>query len=171
VNNLEKLKGVRPVEIRDLVPRVNYDFTSNLQESQMKTIESLNKNVEERERNEKEKRESLKRIADNSEDTVKSLKEINELLRQNNRLLEKENERLSESLIGMESTLKNLFEYEKDSGEEQNELLRQATALAVQIDMSINENGKFDWKSLFANTNSTGIFMAIQVYLHSKGLI
>lgn len=60
---------------------------------------------------------------------------------------------------------------ENENGADQKELLRQAVALAVQIDMSITENGKFDWKNAFANTTTTGLFMGLQVYLHNKGLL
>ena len=127
--------------------------------------------MEERERNEQEKRDSLKRIADNSEDTVNALKETNELLRQNNELLKRENESLSQRLEQVNKILENLFELEEENGEEQKELIQQALALAIQIDMSISENGKFDWKSAFANTTTTGLFMGLQVYLHSKGLL
>lgn len=49
--------------------------------------------------------------------------------------------------------------------------MRQAVELAIQIDMSIAENGKFDWKGILANTTTTGLFMGLQVYPHSKGLL
>ena len=48
---------------------------------------------------------------------------------------------------------------------------REAEALAIQIDMSITENGKFDWKNALTNTTTTGLFMGLQVYLHNKGLL
>ena len=98
---------------------------------------------------------------------MNSLRETNELLRENNELLKSENQRLKESI----EVINNLFALEKDNSEEQIELLRQATAIAVQIDMSINENGKFNWKELLANTSSATVFTAIQVFLHSKGLL
>ncbi len=71
----------------------------------------------------------------------------------------------------MSQLLGNLFDLESEQGEEQREQMRQALALAVQIDMSITENGKFDWKDALANTTTTGLFMALQVYLHNKGLL
>lgn len=125
----------------------------------------------ERERNEREQRENIRRIADNSEDTVNALKETNELLKQNNELLKRENENLSLRLDEINKILTDLFGVEKENGDDQKELLRQAVALAVQIDMSIIENGKFDWKDALANTTTTGLFMGLQVYLHSKGLL
>lgn len=151
----------------DMCQAINRQF----EERQRETFRAVETAREERERNEREKRESLKRIADNSEDTVNSLKETNELLRQNNELLKLENENLSQRLDDISRILSKLFELEEENGDAQKDLLQQAVALAVQIDMSITENGKFDWKSALANTTTTGLFMGLQVYLHSKGLL
>lgn len=149
-------------------PKIDFDAINRQQQAALDSIQAAN---EERAAHEKEKREALKRIADNSEDTVNSLKETNELLRENNRLLRNENERLSESLTGIQNILSRLFDLEQETGDDQTELLRQATALAVQIDMSINENGKFNWKDFIGNTTSSGLILALQVYLHSKGIL
>lgn len=161
------------------MPQLNLTPTINACQSIQAEMEANLRNASnalaatqrERERNEREQRENIRRIADNSEDTVNALKETNELLRQNNELLKHENENLSLRLDEINKILADLFEVEKENGEDQKELLRQAVALAVQIDMSIAENGKFDWKGTLANTTTTGLFMGLQVYLHSKGLL
>lgn len=167
-----KFKDLRPVSIEDLVPKRDYsNINKQIEESQRESFKAMQEVVEDRERNEREKRESLKRIADNSEDTVSALKDTNELLKQNNELLKRENKSLSQKLDEVNRILGNLFELEEENGDDQKELLRQAVSLAVQIDMSITENGKFDWKGALANTTTTGLFMALQVYLHIKGLL
>ena len=161
------------------MPQLNLTPTLNACQSIQAEMEANLRNASnalaatqrERERNEREQRENIRRIADNSEDTVNALKETNELLRQNNELLKRENESLSGKLDEINKILGNLFDLEEENGEEQKELLQQALALAVQIDMSITQNGKFDWKGTLANTTTTGLFMGLQVYLHSKGLL
>lgn len=167
---IDDIKNLRPVTVDELIPKSLFDYNlvnQHMKKTQEETLAAIDAAREEREQNEKEKRDALKRIADNSEDTVNSLKETNELLRENNELLKSENQRLKDYL----ELINNLFAMEKENSEEQIELLRQATAIAVQIDMSINENGKFNWKELLANTSSATVFTAIQVFLHSKGLL
>lgn len=151
----------------DMAQDISWEF----EENQRNAIRALEMTRQEQERKEQEKRDNLKRIADNSDDTVSSLKEINDLLRQNNELLQKENDILNEKLLGIHQVLKNLFELEKENGENQEELMKQALSLAVQIDMSIADNGKFDWKGALSNISTSGLFMGLQVYLHQHGLI
>lgn len=158
----------------NIKPQLSADFSAIIRNSarqNMEVFSAMEEAREERLAQEKEKREALIRIADNSENTVSSLKETNDLLRENNDLLRKENSYLSSTLDEMNNVLKSLFEFEKEIGNDNNDLLRQATALAVQIDMSINENGKLNWKELLANYTSSAIFMGIQVFLHNKGLL
>lgn len=170
--DFSQFKNVRLTTIDDIIPKIDYAYINKqMEESHMESFKAMQETVEERERNEQEKRESLKRIANNSEDTVNALKETNELLKQNNELLKRENEWLSQKLDKVGSILGDLFEFEEGKVDEQTELMRQAVALAVQIDMSITENGKFDWKGTLANTTTTGLFMGLQVYLHNKGLL
>lgn len=83
----------------------------------------------------------------------------------------RENESLSQKLDEVNRVLGNLFELEAENGNDQKELLRQAVTLAIQIDMSITENVKFDWKGALVNTTTTGLFMALQVHLYNKGLL
>lgn len=170
--DFSQFKNVRLTTIDDIIPKIDYAYINKqMEESHRESFKAIQETVEERERNEQEKRESLKRIANNSEDTVNALKETNELLKQNNELLKRENEWLSQKLDKVGSILGDLFEFEEGKVDEQTELMRQAVALAVQIDMSIAENGKFDWKGTLANTTTTGLFMGLQVYLHNKGLL
>lgn len=170
--DFSQFKKVRPVSVDEIIPKLDYSYISKqFEESQKESFKAMQDAVEERERNEQEKRESLRRIADNSQDTVNALKETNELLKQNNELLKRENESLSQRLDEMSKILGGLFELEEENSDEQKELLRQAVALAIQIDMSITENGKFDWKNALTNTTTTGLFMGLQVYLHNKGLL
>lgn len=172
MDGFSQFKNLRPVSVDDIVPKIDYShIRRQIEESQRESFKVMQEAAEEREYNEREKRESLKRIADNSEDTVNALKETNELLKQNNELLKRENESLSQKLDEVNGILENLFELDAENGDDQKELLRQAVTLAVQIDMSIAENGKFDWKSALTNTTTTGLFMALQVYLHNKGLL
>lgn len=172
MSDLSKISGIDIPQL-NLTPTINMcqSISREIEENQRNAMRAIEATQREKERNEREKRENLKRIADNSEDTVKALKETNELLRQNNELLKRENENLSQRLAEMNKILGNLFELEEENGDDQKELLRQAVALAVQIDMSITENGKFDWKGALANTTTTGLFMGLQVYLHNKGLL
>lgn len=170
--DFSQFKNVRLTTIDDIIPKIDYAYINKqMEESHRESFKAIQETVEERERNEQEKRESLKRIANNSEDTVNALKETNELLKQNNELLKRENEWLSQKLDNMGSILGDLFEFEEGKADEQTELMRQAVALAIQIDMSITENGKFDWKGTLANTTTTGLFMGLQVYIHNKGLL
>ncbi len=172
MNDFSKINGIK-------VPQLNFTPTINMCQSIQDDIENNHKNTirileevqREKERNEKEKRENLKRIADNSEDTVNALKETNELLIQNNELLKKENETLSHRLNDIQLILLNLFSVEVDNGKDQNELMKQAVELASKIDMSITANGKFDWKGVAADSTITAVFMALQVYLQSKGIM
>lgn len=172
MSDLSKINGIDFPKM-NLSPTINMcqSIQRDMEESQRNAMRAIESTRRERERNEQEKRENLKRIADNSEDTVNALKETNELLKQNNELLQRENENLSKKLDEVSKILGNLFELEEENGDEQKELMRQAVALAVQIDMSIADNGKFDWKDALANTTTTGLFMALQVYLHTKGLL
>lgn len=170
--DFSQFKNVRPVSVDEIIPKFDYSYINKqFEESQKESFKEMQKTVEERERNEQEKRENLRRIADNSQDTVNALKETNELLKQNNDLLKRENESLSQRLDEVSKILAGLFELEEENGDEQKELLRQAVALAIQIDMSITENGKFDWKNALTSTTTTGLFMGLQVYLHNKGLL
>lgn len=172
MNIFSQFKSLRPVSVDDLVPKIDYNrMREQVEESHRESFIAMQEAAEERELNEREKCENIKRIADNSEDTAHALKETNELLKQNNELLKRENESLSQKLDEVNRVLGNLFDLEAENGDDQKELLRQAVALAVQIDMSIAENGKFDWKGTLANTTTTGLFMALQMYLHNKGLI
>lgn len=172
MSDLSKISGIDIPQL-NLTPTINMcqSISREIEENQRNAMRAIEATQREKERNEREKRENLKCIADNSEDTVKALKETNELLRQNNELVKRENENLSQRLTEMNKILGNLFELEEENGDDQKELLRQAVALAVQIDMSITENGKFDWKGALVNTTTTGLFMGLQVYLHNKGLL
>jgi len=171
MSDLSKLNGLNIPQL-DLTSSINMCQATfrELEDSQRNTMRAIEATQRERERNEKEKRENLKRIADNSEDTVNALKETNELLRQNNELLKRENENLSHQLSDIQLILLNLFSVEVDNGKDQAELMKQAIDLASKIDMSITATGKFDWKGVAADTTITGAFMALQVYLRSKGI-
>jgi len=170
--DLLQFNNLQLVTVDDIMPKIDYaSIYRQMEETHRESFKAMEEVVEERERNEQEKRENLKRIADNSEDTVNALKKTNELLKQNNELLKRENENLSNKLDDVSKILGKLFGLEEENGEEQKELMRQAVALAVQIDMSIADNGKFDWKEVLANTTASGLFMALQVYLHNKGLL
>lgn len=167
-----QFNNLRPASVEDMFPKMDYTHIyRQMEESQRESFKAMQEVVEEREANEREKRESLKRIADNSEDTVNALKETNELLKQNNELLKRENENLSQKLDGINRVLGNLFEIETENRDDQKEFYKQALALAIQIDVSITENGKFDWKDALANTTTSGLLMALQVYFHNKGLL
>lgn len=160
------------------MPQLNLTPTINACQSIQAEMEANLRNASnalaasqrERERNEQEKRDSLRRIADNSEDTVNTLKKTNALLEENNELLKRENENLSQRLNDIQLILLNLFSVEVDNGKDQQELMKQAIELASKIDMSIAATGKFDWKGVAADTTITGLFMALQVYLRSKGI-
>lgn len=170
--DFSELKKLRLSVLKDFIPKTDYSFINKqFNNWQDETMQSINEAVEERERNEQEKRDSLRRIADNSEDTVNALKETNELLRQNNELLKRENENLSHRLNDIQLILLNLFSVEVDKGKDQQELMKQAIELAAKIDMSITATGKFDWKGEAADATITGLFMALQVYLQSKGIM
>ncbi len=170
--DLSQFENLRRVSIEEVFPSFNYAQINRIvEESQRPGIEAMQEVVEERKRNEQEKRDSLRRIAENSEDTVKSLKEINELLSENNALLKRENEKLLNQLNDVKVLIGNLFDMEDIKGEEHKILMQQAIELASKIDASIIANGKFDWKTVFADTSITGMFMALQIYFHNKGLM
>jgi cysteinyl-tRNA synthetase len=171
--NFTDLTGLNLRPLDDYKPKMTIDYSA-LANSAKQTEElyaSIEEAREEHFLQEKQKREALKQIAANSEHTVNSLKETNDLLRENNELLKKENAQLTGALNEIKQVLKCLFDVEKENGDDHTELLRQATALAVQIDMSINETGKLNWKELIANNTSNALLMGIQVFLHNKGLL
>lgn len=142
-----------------------------IEENQKKALRAVEVARRERERVEQERDANLKRMADNSDETVNSLKEMNELLKNSNELLKRENENLIQKLSDMNLILINLFSVEVENGKEQNALMKQAVELATQIEMATLNNGKFDWKEMLANTTASTLFMALQVLLHSKGLL
>ena len=119
----------------------------------------------------KQKRESLRIIAENSEETVASLKETNAILKENNQLLREKNDMLSEKLQGITDIIESLAEFSKEASEDQEELMKQALSLAVQLNVTAEENGKFNWKETFANTSISAAMVGLQVFLHQHGLI
>ena len=135
MSDLSKLNGIDMLKF-DLKSTVDIcqSIQSDMEENRRNRLRTIEATQRERRQNEEEKRENLKRIADNSEDTVNALKETNELLKQSNELLRRENEGLLQKLDETNKIISNLFELEKENGEDQKELLRQAVALAVQID-------------------------------------
>lgn len=172
MEDFSRFKNLRLTVPEDIFPKIDYGLISKqIEESQKESLKAIHEAVEERERKEQEKRESLKRIADNSEDTVNALKETNLLLQKNNEILQRENENLSHRLNDIQLILLNLFSVEVDNGKEQDELMKQAIELATKIEISIATSGKFDWKGTLTDTTATALFMALQVLLHSKGLM
>ena len=172
MEDFSRFKNLRLTVPEDIFPKMDYEFINKqIEESQKESLKAIHEAVEERERKEQEKRENLKRIADNSEDTVNALKETNLLLKKYNESLQRENENLSHRLNDIQLILLNLFSVEVDNGKEQNELMKQAIELANEIEISIATSDKFDWKGKLADTTATALFMALQVLLHSKGLM
>lgn len=117
------------------------------------------------------KRESLRIIAENSEETVASLKETNAILKENNQLLREKNDMLSEKLQSIADIIESLVEFSKEASEDQEELMKQALSLAVQLNVTVEENGKLNWKEKFANMSISAVMVGLQVFLHQHGLI
>lgn len=172
MSDFSKLNGIDTSKL-DLTYSVDLCQTvaREMEDNQRSALRAVEASRREQKRAEQERNANLRRIADNSEDTVNSLREMNELLKGNNELLRRENENLSQKLSDMNLILINLFSVEVENGREQNELMKQAVELATQIELSIVNNGKFDWKEILANTTANALFMALQVLLHSKGLL
>lgn len=157
----------------NLQPTTNFaqNIMADMEAQQRSTINAINVANRERARNEAEKRESLRIIAENSEETVASLKETNAILKENNQLLREKNDMLSEKLQGITDIIESLAEFSKEASEDQEELMKQALSLAVQLNVTAEENGKFNWKETFANTSISAAMVGLQVFLHQHGLI
>lgn len=108
---------------------INMEDVESRRQAMMDSLAEANK---ERIRNEEEKRLSLRKIAEHSEETVNSLRETNVILRENNQLLREKNEELGVKLAEINKVISDLAEASKDACENQEEVMRQALALAVQ---------------------------------------
>lgn len=64
-----------------------------------------------------------------------------------------------------------MVEGTKEADENQEEMMRQALALAVQLNVTVEENSKFNWKELLANTSINAVFLGIQCFLHQHGIL
>ena len=156
----------------DLQHQINTfpNLADSIGEQQRRMMDSIAEANEERIRNEEEKRDNLRRIADNSEETVNSLKETNKILNENNQLLREKNEDLSAKLQEILNTINMLVDLTKETSENQEEMMKQALSLAVQLNVTTEENGKTDWKAIFANTSVSTMLLGLQLYLKQHGL-
>ena len=158
---------------------INYQPSINIAQSALAEITEQQRTAQnaifeaarQRERNEAEKRKDLKRIADNSEETVTSLKETNAILKENNQLLREKNDSLTEKLQAINDVIERLVSISKEMGEDQEELMKQALSLAVQLNVTEEENGKFNWKETFANASISTGMIGLQMFLHQHGLL
>ena len=163
---MAEFKNIAGVDLSQLSLTNNFldDFNIKIQRDMAEQNKMIEESWRRREAKEAEQKATLNRIVENTGATVDELKESNKILKQTNDLL-------NEKLSTMSRTLDNLFDFASEDADEQKELLKEANEIARQIEISIIQNGKFDWKSMIVNTSSSGFFMGLQVYLHSKGLL
>ncbi len=156
-----------------LMPQINASqrIMADLEKQHQDMIETMAEANEERARNEEEKRTSLRKIAEYSEETVNSLKETNSILKENNRLLKEKNETLNIKLEEIAKVITELASITKEECENQDDMMKQALALAVQLNITAEENTKLSWKDVLANTSAGAFILGLQVFLHQRGVL
>lgn len=157
----------------DLTSQMNMTqgIMADMENQHQAMIDSIAAANEERWKNEEEKKQSLRKIAENSEETVNSLKEANSILKENNLLLREKNEVLLKKLEEIGSAINILLDVTMESDENQEDMMKQALALAVQLNVAMEDNGKLNWKEVMANTSISSMILALQVFLHQRGLL
>ena len=64
-----------------------------------------------------------------------------------------------------------LVDVTKDASDVQEENMEQANALALQLCVIAEENGKFKLKEFLSNTTANGLILGLQVFLNQHGLL
>jgi predicted RNase H-like nuclease (RuvC/YqgF family) len=138
---------------------------------QQEIMDSITEANNERRREEEEQRQNIRKIAENSEETVNSLKETNTILKENNELLKEKNEILVSKLDEINNVINLLVNATREESKNQEDVMEQALALAVQLNVATEENSKVNWKELIANTSINTVLLSLQVFLNQRGLL
>lgn len=147
------------------------DVSTKFATEQSKMFDSINKANEERRKKEEKDTLNLQIIANNSEETVKALKESNELLKENNQLLREKNEELNSRLGKIKDIIDYMAEISKEASENQEDLMKQALDLVLQLNITEEKNGNINWKEFLTNSSVSVVLLGLQVFLHQRGLM
>ncbi len=151
----------------------NLDFSVSY-DSAMRAMQAVEESVAManmgRELSEQKKQHSLDNIAENTRNTVNSLAEINQLLIENNRLLKEKNTKLTNQVAEIADILNQLIEVTREANENQEEAMEQALALAVQLNVTAECNGRTKIGDIISQASINSILLAIQIYLKNHGV-
>ena len=126
---------------------------------------------QEKETREEDNHLNLQAIKESTSETVQTLKETNAILKENNQLLKEKNEMLMSKLELICDVINQLADCYKESSENQEEAIKQALALVVQLNVTAEDNQKENWKDILTGTSAGTILLGLQVLLHQHGLI
>ncbi len=85
--------------------------------------------------------------------------------------MENDNKRLNTQVEEIVRIINFLVEITQKANDKQSESMETVNALALQLNLTAEENSKFDWKKFIADTSVNGIFLGIQLYLKQHGLL
>lgn len=124
-----------------------------------------------KEQQELENHDNLDFIANSSKETIEILKEMYQVQKRNSELLEEKSDSLELTLNSITDLLINLFASTVENGEIQEDLLRQANALACEISNTLDRGEKVDFKDKAADLGVQGFISAIGILLKMRDII